>query len=93
MSIIIQGVLTVTPEIKIYTLSTCVYCKRLKKFLNTNGFAFNYVDVDTLTGSEREVVMQEVMMLNPSISFPTVVINGKVIVGFNETEIRRALGL
>ena len=93
MSIIIQGVLTVTPEIKIYTLSTCVYCKRLKKFLNTNGFDFNYVDVDTLTGSEREEVMQEVMMLNPRISFPTVVINGKVIVGFNETEVRRALGL
>ena len=93
MSIIIQGVLTVTPEIKIYTLSTCVYCKRLKKFLNTNGFDFNYVDVDTLTGSEREEVMQEVMMLNPGISFPTAVINGKVIVGFNETEVRRALGL
>jgi glutaredoxin-like protein NrdH len=51
------------------------------------------VDVDTLTGSEREEVMQEVMILNPRISFPTVVINGKVIVGFNETEVRRALGL
>ncbi|NIA03145.1 MAG: glutaredoxin family protein [Nitrospirae bacterium] len=89
----IQGVLPVTPEIKIYTLSTCVYCKRLKKFFNTNGFDFNYVDVDTLTGSEREEVMQEVMMLNPRISFPTLVINGKVIVGFNETEVRRALGL
>ena len=93
MSIIIQGVLTVTPEIKIYTLSTCIHCKRLKKFLNTNGFHYDYVDVDTLTGSKREKVMQEVRMLNPGISFPTAVINGRVIVGFNETEVRRALGL
>ncbi|MBE0524345.1 MAG: glutaredoxin family protein [Methanosarcinales archaeon] len=88
-----QEVSTVTPEIKIYTLSTCVYCKRFKKFLKTNGFDFKYVDVDTLTGSEREDVLQEVMMLNPGISFPTAVINGKVIVGFNETEVMRALGL
>lgn len=79
--------------IKLYTLSTCVYCKRLKKFLRDNGFKFDYIDVDTLKGSEREKVLDEVRNLNPHISFPTVIINGQVVVGFREEEIRGLLGL
>ncbi|MCL7476488.1 MAG: glutaredoxin family protein [ANME-2 cluster archaeon] len=80
-------------SIQLYTLSTCVYCKRLKKFLRDNGFEFEYTDVDTLTGSEREEVLMKIMEINPRISFPTAVINGVVIVGFDEMKVQRALGL
>lgn len=80
-------------SIKLYTLSTCVHCKRLKKFLRDNGFEFEYTDVDKLTGSEREEALLKVMELNPNISFPTAVINGKVIIGHNEQKVREALGI
>ncbi|MDW7776419.1 MAG: glutaredoxin family protein [Methanosarcinales archaeon] len=80
-------------NIQLYTLSTCVYCKGLKKFLRDNGFEFDYIDVDTLSGSEREKVLMKVMELNPSISFPTAVINGKVIVGYDKEKIIRVLGI
>lgn len=89
----IQGVNQKMSEIKLYTLSTCVYCKRLKKFLNDNGFEYDYIDVDRLSGEQRERVLLEVKKLNPGISFPTVSIDGEVIVGFREKEIRRLLGL
>jgi glutaredoxin-like protein NrdH len=80
-------------DIKLYTLSTCVFCKRLKKFLSQNGFEFDYIDVDILKGKERQKILDEVKELNPRVSFPTAVINGKVAVGFKESEIRRLLGL
>ena len=80
-------------SIQLYTLSTCVYCKALKKYLRDNGYEFDYVDVDTLSGSEREKVLLKIMELNPSISFPTAVINGVVIVGHDREKIDRALGL
>ncbi len=80
-------------SIQLYTLSTCVYCKRLKKYLKDNGYEFDYVDVDTLSGSEREEALLKVMELNPSISFPTAVINGVVIVGHDIEKIERALRL
>ena len=80
-------------DIKLYTLSTCVFCKRLKKFLSENGFEFDYIDVDTLKGTVRQKKLEEVKELNPRVSFPTTVINGEVVVGFKENEIRRLLGL
>ncbi len=80
-------------SIQLYTLSTCVYCKRLKKYLKDYGYEFDYVDVDTLSGNEREEALLKVMELNPSISFPTAVINGVVIVGHDIEKIERALRL
>lgn len=80
-------------KIQLYTLSTCVYCKGLKKYLRDKGFEFDYIDVDRLSGNEREEVLTKVMKLNPAISFPTAVINGKVIVGYDKEKVNRALGL
>jgi glutaredoxin len=49
--------------------------------------------VDLLTGEEKATAIADVIKLNPQCSFPTIIISDKVIVGFNETLIREALGL
>ncbi|MBM4314783.1 MAG: glutaredoxin family protein [Deltaproteobacteria bacterium] len=79
--------------IKIYTLSTCGHCKAAKKFLNDHGIAYTCTDVDLLAGDERKTAIDEVKKYNPACSFPTLLIGGKVIVGFNEPSIREALGI
>jgi glutaredoxin len=79
--------------VKIYTLSTCSHCKNTKKLLNELGISFDFVDVDLLQGKEREAMIEEVRKINPSLSFPTILIGGRLIVGFKEQEIREALGL
>jgi glutaredoxin len=81
------------PRIKMYTLSTCHHCKAAKKFLTGCGVAFEFTDVDLLTGAEREAILAEVRRLNPECSFPTIVIGDQVIVGNDEAKIRKALGL
>ncbi len=79
--------------VKIFTLSTCSHCKATKKLLNDCAIKFEFEDVDLLEGDERKVILEEVKKWNPKCSFPTIIIGGKVIVGFKEDEIKEALGL
>ena len=81
------------PPVKMYTLSTCGHCKAAKRFMGECGVAFDFTDVDLLTGAEREAVLAEVRRLNPACSFPTIVIGDQVIVGNAEAAIRKALHL
>ena len=79
--------------VKIYTLSTCSHCKAAKKFLNDCNVHYEFTDVDLLEGEERRVILEDVRKLNPQCSFPTITIGDKVIVGFQESKIKEALGL
>jgi glutaredoxin-like protein NrdH len=79
-------------DIKVYTLSTCPWCHKVKKLLADMGVEYHFVDVDLLTGDERENTLMTVKKWNPSTSFPTIVIgDSKCIVGFKENEIREAV--
>ncbi len=79
-------------NIMLYALSTCGWCAKTKKLLEGLGVAYDYEDVDQLSGDEREKAIQSVKMWNPRGSFPTLVIDNKQsIVGFKEEEIREAL--
>ena len=79
-------------KIRLFTLSTCSHCIRTKKFFKEAGIEVEFTDVDLLTGEQREKVMEEVRKLNPDCTFPTICIDDKVVVGFNEERIRKALG-
>ena len=79
-------------KIRLFTLSTCSHCIRTKKFFKEAGIEVEFTDVDLLTGEQREKVMEEVRKLNPDCTFPTIRIDDKVVVGFNEERIRKALG-
>lgn len=79
--------------IKIYTLSTCGHCKATKKLLNEYGVTYECIDVDLLTGETQKAVFEDLKKYNSECSFPTIIIGDKVIVGFQENEIRLVLGL
>ncbi len=81
------------PPVKMYTLSTCSHCKATKKLLSECAVKYEFTDVDALTGEEKAAVIADVRKLNPQCSFPTIIIGDKVIVGFDEKAIRKALGL
>ena len=79
--------------VKIYSLSTCGHCKATKRLLTECNVAYDFVDVDILEGEERQAILEDVKLLNPKCSFPTIKIGDKVIVGYKEDEIKEALGL
>ena len=77
-----------------YGLSTCVWCKRTRQFLEDNDVAFDFFYVDLLKGKEREEAITQVREWNRATSFPTVVVNDdRCIVGYKPDEIKEALEL
>ena len=81
-------------QVLFYGLSTCIWCRRTRQFLEDNDVAFEVVYVDLLQGAEREAVVEQVRRWNPSVSFPTLVIdNQRCIIGYRPEEIQEALGL
>ncbi|HXX55780.1 MAG TPA: glutaredoxin family protein [Methanoregula sp.] len=81
-----------TGRVMLYALSTCGWCNKTKELLRELGIEFDYVYVDLLEGPEREETIDTVERFNPKGSFPTLVIGDrKIIVGFQEKEIREAL--
>ena len=76
-------------EIFLYTLSTCVWCKKTKRWLEEEHLAYRYVDVDLEQVEEKKTVMEEVRRWNPKGSFPTIVINNRdCIVGFKPERLK-----
>lgn len=79
--------------VRLYALSTCPYCRMTKKYLNENEVVFELTEVDLLEGAEREDAIAEVRRISGGASFPVVVIDDEVIVGFNKRRIKELLGL
>jgi len=82
-----------TPNIKLYTLSTCSHCKSVKKFLGECTVKYDFVEVDLLDNEEKNAIIADVKKINPRCSFPTIIIGDKVIVGYKEDQIKEALGI
>ncbi len=83
-----------TRSVRMFSLSTCSHCKAAKRFLNENGVVFSFTDVDLLDGDEKSRTLDEVKRFNPRLTFPTIIVGeDRVIVGFQDREIKEALGL
>ncbi len=80
-------------NIRLFTLSTCIWCKKTKAFLKELDIGYDYVDVDLLQGAEREQTLDELKRFNPRCSFPSLVVDNKeCIIGYNEEKIREVIG-
>jgi glutaredoxin-like protein NrdH len=78
----------------LYSISTCAWCNKTKKFLKSLGVEYRYIDVDFLEPDEKKKIDVEVMKWNPQRNYPMMVINNKkCIVGYKEDEIKEALHL
>jgi len=76
-----------------YGLTTCGWCKKMRSFLEDETIAFDLIYVDELTGSARDEAIENVRSVNPSVSFPTLVIDGeRPIIGYRPDEVKEALG-
>lgn len=74
------------PEIIVYSTPTCPWCKKVKEYLRRRRYSFKDFDVTD------DVRAQDAMMRKSGqMGVPVLEIAGKVIVGFDEGEIERAL--
>ena len=79
-------------KVRLYSLSTCPTCKRVKKFLDEHNIKYEFTEVDLLDSGEQWVTSKEVKKYNPAVTYPTLVIE-EVVLGLDEEAIKNALGI
>jgi len=72
--------------IKIYTTQTCPYCVMAKNYFKEKGVDYEEADV-----SADEKAREEMMNKSHQMGVPVIDVNGSIIVGFNRSEIEKAL--
>lgn len=77
--------------VKVYSLSTCPWCKKVKRLLDEKGVQYEIIEVDLAEGQDQKQALEEVEKLSGSRSFPVTVIKETVIRGYKEDEIVEAL--
>ena len=81
------------PPVTLYTLSTCKVCKATRKLLDELAVTYECTDVDLLKREEQDQILDKMRDANPRGAFPTIIIGETIIVGLQEKEIKKALGL
>ena len=79
-------------KITIYALSTCLWCKKTKKFFEEKGLRFESVDYDKQGEAEQDAIMKDIKKCGGTGSFPFVKIDGACVQGFNPEEFEKLLG-
>lgn len=74
-------------KVKVYTTSTCPWCKKVKEFLKDNKVDYEEVDAAGEAGSK------EMVKRSGQMSVPVIDVGGKIIVGFDEAKLKEALGI
>ncbi len=83
-----KRIMTEKPNVKIYTTTTCRYCKDAKDYFNSNNIPFEEINV---SGNSEKIA--ELRNISGSTAVPVISIDDSVIVGFNRSEIDHILSL
>lgn len=70
----------------IYTTPTCIWCKKTKEFFKENKINFKEIDV-----SSNQKAAKEMIEKSGQSGVPVINVDGKIIIGFNESELKKAL--
>ena len=73
-------------SVVIYSTPTCLYCNIAKDYFKKNNISFQDYNVASDMRKAEEMVKKSGQM-----GVPVIDINGKIIVGFNKSEIERAI--
>lgn len=80
-------------KITLYSLTTCTFCQAIKKMLDDLEISCQCIQADELPDKEKARVLKELKKINPKCSFPTVVVDDEVIIGYKVQEIKETIGI
>ena len=75
-------------KVKVYSTPTCPYCKMAKKYLDEKKI--EYVDINV---AENQEEARKIMEKSGQMGVPQLEIGDKIIVGYDEEAINKALGI
>ncbi len=78
-------------NIELYTLSTCPWCAKTKKFLKENNIDFKFIDYDLADKEVQIRITKEMKASGKNVAFPYLKIDEEVVVGWNPTKYKELL--
>ncbi len=79
-------------DIKIYALSTCIWCRKCRTFFEDNEIAHSYCYIDLLEQDEQDEIEEMLGEHTTIISYPIVFAEGHdVVVGYNERKLKKII--
>lgn len=77
-----------THRVLVFTTPTCPWCQRAKSYLRSKSVPFKEVDVSRDQQAARDLVRRTGQM-----GVPVIEIDGRPVVGFDQRQVDRLLGL
>ncbi len=75
-------------EVKVYSTPTCPWCKKVKQFLDANKVTYQDFNV-----AQDSAAREEMIKKSSQTAVPTIIIDGDIVVGFDETALKAKLGI
>lgn len=75
-------------EVKVYSTPTCPYCKMTKKFLEDNSIKYQDLNV-----AQDKAARDEMINKSGQMGVPVIDIDGELILGFDQAQLKEKLGL
>ena len=75
-------------NVTIYTTPSCVYCKMTKEFFKEHNVQYKEMNV-----AEDDKAREEMVDKSHQLGVPVTDIDGNIVIGFDEKELRRLLGI
>ncbi|MFX1298655.1 MAG: glutaredoxin family protein [Promethearchaeota archaeon] len=63
----------------LYTISTCIWCKRLKNKLNARDIEYSYIDIDLIPYKEKEALKIQLRRHKARLAFPMMFVDDEFI--------------
>ena len=71
-------------NIIVFTLSTCQWCKKCKRFLDEKNMKYRYIDVDKIDHKEKLKILNYLESTYQSrVSYPFLICEGGHVAGYN----------
>jgi glutaredoxin-like YruB-family protein len=74
-------------KVRVYSTTTCPYCKMAKEFLDEKGVSYDDLDVAVDAGARDEMIKKSGQM-----GVPVIDVDGEVIIGFDRERLTGLLG-
>lgn len=81
-------------KVVVYALSTCVWCKMTKQYLQDSEVEYEYIDVDLCEEKEKEEIRKEIIDKGGSLSYPAIIVDDNILItGFRKDKLKESLKL
>ena len=81
-------------DVTILTLSTCMWCKKCKAYLQDHDIQYRYVDVDKIEFEEKSKILTYLREKYQSrISYPFMICDGEAVIGYNPGKYEELINL